>query len=105
MEELLKSLSPDKLVMVTAGLIYIGRQAVEWTLKWVLKRNDKLEELTVAVKDLSFKLEHFSVRLISTEGKLDKHDEVRNLVWKLERDVQFAHDKIRDLKDELKDDQ
>lgn len=105
MEELLKTLSPDRLVMLTAGLIYIGRQAIEWIFKWVLKRNDKLEELTVAVKDLSYKLEHFSVRLISTEGKLDKHDEVKSLVWKLERDVQFAHDKIRDLKSEIQDDQ
>lgn len=103
MEQFLQTLSPEKLVVVSAGLIYIGRQIAEWVLKWVLKRNDKLEELIQAVKELSLKLEHFSVRLVSTEHKLDKQEEFKHLVWKLERDVQFAHEKLRDLKQEFKE--
>lgn len=100
-EAYLKTLTPEQITITAAACIYILTTIGRGVARSFFKKADKLDELIMAVRELTLKLEHFSARLVSTEQKLDKHEEVKNLVWKLERDITHAHEKIRDLKAEM----
>lgn len=102
MGELFNNLSVESGGILLAVVIYVTRSLVEFASKIILKNKDKIEENTQAVKDLNVNISHLSVRLVNVENSIEKLSEVKSIVWKLDRDVSYAHEKIRDLKDETR---
>lgn len=96
--DFIKNLGPDQVAVLLAVLIYVSKELVSFTSQIILKKNDKIDENTDAVKELNFNVKHLSVRLEHLEKQLDEFKALQHVVWKLEKDVTFAHEKIRDIR-------
>jgi hypothetical protein len=101
LEELSKSLKPNDVAILIAALLYIIKITWEFVSRNLLKNKDKLDENTQAVRELIIKIDHLNNRLVAIELSVDKLEEFKHLAWKNEKDITFAHEKIREMKDEL----
>ncbi len=98
--EIAKKLSPESVAILIAVTIYIVKTAWEFIAKTILKSKDEVEENTQAVKELILEMGVLKTEMVRVRLSVEKLDEFKHLAWKLEKDVAFAHEKIRDLKDE-----
>lgn len=94
---LVENLKPDQLAIIIAALLYVLKEAKTLIVTSILKTKDKTEENTTAVRELTLHIKHLNDRLVITEEKLDALSEIEKHVWKLKSDVDFAHEKIRDI--------
>lgn len=97
--DFIKTLSPDQVAVILAVAIYVTKELSGFVSQIILKKSDKIDENTEAVKDLNYELKHLSGRLVELEKKLDEFKSLQHVVWKLEKDVTFAHEKIRDIRE------
>ena len=102
--ELAKELSksPVSIAVLIAILTYLVKTLWESFFKDKSKSDAKLEANTLAVIQLSANLQAFMSRLENVESAIVEYTEVERNVWKAQRDVDSAHEKIRELKDELR---
>lgn len=96
--EFIKNLGPDQVAILVAVLIYVTKELVSFVSQIILRKNDKIDENTEAVKDLNFNIRHLTTRLDQLEKQLEDFKQLQHVVWKLEKDVTFAHEKIRDFR-------
>lgn len=97
MDEFLNKLSFDQLALITAVLIYVTKEIANFVKHSLLKTKTLTEENTDAIKALIIEIKYLDKRLESVETSIDKFTELKSTIWKLEKDVGFAHEKIRDI--------
>lgn len=96
--EIAKTLSPESVAILIAVTIYIIKTAWELVAKTILKSKTDVEQNTQVVKELILEIEFLKTEMVRVRLSVDKLDEFKHLAWKLEKDVAFAHEKIRDLR-------
>lgn len=96
--EIAKKLSPENVAILIAVTIYIIKTAWELVAKTILKSKTDVEQNTQVVKELILEIEFLKTEMVRVRLSVDKLDEFKHLAWKLEKDVAFAHEKIRDLR-------
>ncbi len=96
---LLHTLSPEQVIIIASGLIYIGSKLSEGMAKWVFKKSDQQQELLFAVKELTLKLEMVTQEISGLKKAIDKHADTEREVWRIKKEVDFAHEKIREIKE------
>lgn len=92
------ALRPDQVAVIIAALLYVLKEVKHFVVQSFLKTKDKTEENTVALRELNLSIKHLNDRLVITEAKLDALSDLEKHLWKLKSDVDFAHEKIRDIK-------
>ncbi|RTL05223.1 hypothetical protein EKK58_08730 [Candidatus Dependentiae bacterium] len=100
-ESLSKNMTPDQVAVLLAAGYYLLKELIQFAKDWFRKTSDKTEENTTAVIALTTELKHFNNRIVVIEEKIKRADETEKIVYKLEKDVGFAHEKIREIKDRL----
>lgn len=98
MNEVINDLTLDKAALLLAVIVYVTKEAFQFIKATILHTKDKTVENTQAVKELNTSIKHLSERLLVTEKKIEDLNSFQHMVWKLEKDVGFAFEKIRDLK-------
>jgi len=96
--EIAKTLSPESVAILIAVTIYVVKTAWEFISTTILKSKSEVEDNTQAIRELMIKLEHLNNRLVSVQLAIDKLDEFKLLTYKLEKDMGYAFEKIRDIK-------
>jgi len=106
--EFIKALPIELIVVVTAALLWLSTKLM-YTIGAMLKKSkDDIEQDIASLKkdfvDIQNGLRHHSeVMKISTEAMIEMKMELKRLneylfkIHKLEADVNFAHEKIREL--------
>lgn len=100
LEQVSKMLNPTAVMVLIAALLYIIKEVTAFVSKTFLKAKDKTEENTLAVLQLNNNISNLMIRLSSVEESIKKFTEVERAVWKMEKDINFAHEKIRDIQNE-----
>lgn len=98
-DQIAQKLDPTQVAILIVALLYVTEKVATFVSHTILKSKDKVEENTQVIRELILKLEHTNVRLVSVETAINKLEEFKHTVWKLEKDVTFAHEKLRDLRD------
>jgi hypothetical protein len=98
MNDLVNDLTLDKAAILFAVIVYVTKEGFQFIKATVLHTKDKTTENTQAVKELNQSIKYLSERLLVTEKKIEDLNSFQHLVWKLEKDVGYAFEKIRDLK-------
>lgn len=96
--EIAKNLRPESVAVLIAVTIYIVKTVWEFVAKTILKSKGEVEENTIAVRELILKIEHLNNRLVAIELAIDKLDEFKLITYKLEKDMGYAFEKLRDLR-------
>lgn len=99
-EALAQKLDPTQVAILIVALLYVTEKVGNFISHTIFKSKDKVDENTHAIRELIIKLDHTNTRLASMEITLGKLEEFKHVTWKLEKDVSYAFEKIRDLKDE-----
>lgn len=94
---MMDNIPPDQAAIFLAVAIYVTKELLKLFKHTVLKTKSITEKNTEAVKELILEMKFLEQRLSSVEIAIDKFTEFKSVVWKLEKDVSFAHEKIRDL--------
>lgn len=97
--QIAKQISPETVAVFIAVVIYLIDKFIVWFGKSATKAETKIEENTQAVRELNINLKHFSDRIVIVEDTIKKHDQLHHVVWELKKDMTYAFEKIRELKD------
>lgn len=100
-DEIAKNLTPDQVAIIVAAFLYILKEITHFISNSFLKTKDKTEENTTAVKELNANISHLASRIALVEASIDKFTHVQSSLIKVEKDIHYAFEKIRDIKSEL----
>lgn len=100
-DQIAKNLTPDQVAIIVAAFLYILKEITHFISNSFLKTKDKTEENTNAVKELNVNITHLSSRIALVEQSIDKFTHVQSSLIKVEKDIHYAFEKIRDIKSEL----
>lgn len=98
-DQIAQKLDPTQVAILIVALLYVTEKVGSFVSHTIFKSKDKVDENTQAIRELILKLDHTNVRLVSLETAINKLEEFKHVTWKLEKDVAFAFEKIRDLRD------
>lgn len=99
-DQIAQKLDPTQVAILIAVLLYVTKTVWEFISHTILKSKDKLDENTQVMRELVIKLEHLNVRLLGVETAIDKLEEFKSITYKLEKDMGYAFEKLRDLKND-----
>lgn len=97
MEDLIKGLRPSELAILVAVGFYLAKESITFITKLFMKKMDKTDENTQAVRELNINIRHLTDRLVIVENTMEKQNEIQSTVIELRKDMGYAFEKIRDL--------
>ena len=99
-EAISQKLDPTQVAVLIVAFLYVTEKAAGFISHTIFKSKDKLDDNTQAVRELILKIEHLNNRLVAIELAIDKLEDFKLVTYKLEKDMGFAFEKIRDLRSE-----
>jgi len=97
-EAIAQKLDPTQVGVLIAAFIYVTKTVWEFVSHSLLKTQTSTEENTMAVRELLIKIDNLNIRLASIDDSIKDFTEVERAVWKMQKDIDFAFEKIRDIR-------
>lgn len=97
-DQIAQKLDPTQVAILIVALLYVTEKVGSFVSHTIFKSKDKVDENTQAVRELIIKIEHLNTRLVAIELSLDKLEDFKLITYKLEKDMGYAFEKIRDIR-------
>ena len=97
-ESIAEKLDTTQVAVLIAVLIYVTKTVWEFVSHSILKAKTSTEENTMAIRELLIKIDNLNIRLAAVDDTIKDFTEVERAVWKMQKDIDFAHEKIRDIR-------